>query len=280
MGVTGLAALMLCLLALPTSADEAKTIVVASTTSTVNSGLFDRILPIFWEKTGIEVKPLSVGTGQAIRIAKRGDADVLFVHDRASEETFLAEGYGVERYDVMYNDFVIVGPSVDPARVRGFTDVALALKRIAQAKAPFASRGDDSGTHKAELRLWQAAGVDPRPDSGTWYRETGSGQGTTLNVASGMNAYMLTDRGTWLAFKNRGELMLLVEGDPRLRNVYGLILVSPKRHPHVKFELAERFIDWLRSDEGLDAIDGFRVGGQPLFFADRSDSGEDATLSE
>ncbi len=265
MGVTGLAALMLCLLALPTSADEAKTIVVASTTSTVNSGLFDRILPIFREKTGIEVKPLSVGTGQAIRIAKRGDADVLFVHDRASEETFLAEGYGVERYDVMYNDFVIVGPSADPARVRGLTDVALALKRIAESKAPFASRGDDSGTHKAELRLWQAAGVDPRPDSGTWYRETGSGQGATLNIASGMNAYMLSDRGTWLAFKNRGELMLLVEGDPRLRNVYGLILVSPKRHPHVEAEAGQAFIDWLVSEEGQVAIGSLEVNGEPLF---------------
>ncbi len=264
MGVTGFIALMLCF-ALPAWGDDAKTIVVASTTSTENSGLFDHILPLFRAKTGIVVKPVAVGTGQAIRIAKHGDADVLFVHDRGSEEAFVAEGYGVERYDVMYNDFVIVGPSADPARVRGFSDVARALKRIAEAKAPFASRGDDSGTHKAELRLWLSAEVDPRPDSGTWYRETGSGQGTTLNVASGMNAYMLTDRGTWLAFENRGELTLLVEGDPRLRNAYGLILVSPKRHPHVETEAGQAFIDWLVSGEGQAAIASLEVNGEPLF---------------
>lgn len=265
MGVSGVVVLVLSLLAAPAGADDAKTIVVASTTSTVNSGLFDYILPLFHERTGIAVKALSAGTGQAIRIAKRGDADVLFVHDRESEEAFVAEGFGVERHEVMYNDFVIVGPSADPARVRGFSDVILALDRIARAKLPFTSRGDDSGTHKAELRLWKAAGVDPRPDSGSWYRETGSGQGATLNVAAGMNAYMLCDRGTWLAFKNRRELGLLVEGDARLRNVYGLVLVNPKRHPHVKAGAGQVFIDWLISEEGQSAIGSLELNGEPLF---------------
>ena len=190
---------------------------------------------------------------------------MLFVHDRASEEAFVTEGFGVARHEVMYNDFVIVGPAADPAGIRGVTDVAFALSRIAAAKAPFASRGDDSGTHKAELRLWAAAGVDPRPHSGAWYRETGSGQGATLNVASGMNAYMLSDRGTWLAFRNRGELELLVEGHPLLRNVYGLILVNAERHPHVKAEAGRAFIDWLLSTEGQQAIDSFRVDGKQLF---------------
>lgn len=265
MGVRLLAGVMLCLLAGNAGAEEGKTLIVASTTSTENSGLFDHILPRFRAKTGIVVKPVAVGTGQAIRLAKRGDADVLFVHDRASEDAFVAEGYGVERYDVMYNDFVIVGPSGDPAGVGDLDDVAEAMRRIAEAKAPFASRGDDSGTHKAELRLWREAGVDPRPDSGTWYRETGSGQGATLNVASGMNAYMLSDRGTWLAFKNRGDLLLLVEGDPRLRNVYGLIRVDPARHPHVKAVEGQAFIDWLISGEGQAAIGSLEVNGEALF---------------
>ena len=245
--------------------EEGTTIVVASTTSTENSGLFDHILPRFEAKTGIRVKAVAVGTGQAIRMARRGDADVLFVHDPVSEEEFVTEGFGVERHEVMYNDFVLVGPAEDPAGIRGVANVALALSRIAAAKAPFASRGDDSGTHKAELRLWAAAGVDPRPHSGAWYRETGSGQGATLNVASGMNAYMLSDRGTWLAFRNRGELELLVEGHPLLRNVYGVILVSAERHRHVKAEAGQAFIDWLLSTEGQQAIDEFRVNGERLF---------------
>ncbi|MEE2672524.1 MAG: substrate-binding domain-containing protein [Myxococcota bacterium] len=263
--MTGVVVLVLSLFVSIAGADAAKTIVVASTTSTVNSGLFDHILPIFRERTGIVVKPLAVGTGQAIRIARRGDADVLFVHDRQSEETFVAEGFGVERHEVMYNDFVIVGPSADPARVGGVSDVALALEQIARARAPFASRGDDSGTHKAELRLWKAAGVDPHPDSGTWYRETGSGQGATLNVAAGMSAYMLSDRGTWLNFKNRRDLRLLVEADARLRNVYGLVLVNPKRHPHVNAGAGQVFIDWLISEEGQSAIGSLEVNGEPLF---------------
>lgn len=247
------------------AASAAPPLVVASTTSTENSGLFDHILPLFHEKTGIAVKTVAVGTGQAIRLAKRGDADVLFVHDRASELAFVAEGYGVARHDVMYNDFVLLGPGSDPAGVRGLEDVAEALRRIAGTKAPFASRGDDSGTHKAELRLWAAAGVDPAPDSGSWYRETGSGQGATLNVASGMNAYALCDRGTWLVFKNRAELEILVEGDPRLRNQYGVILVDPKRHPHVNAAAGQAFIDWLLSAEGQAAIGSLEVNGEPLF---------------
>jgi len=247
-------------------AGDPTTIVIASTTSTENTGLLDDLLPRFAAKTGIQARVVAVGTGQALRLAERGDADVLLVHDRVSEEAFVAAGFGVARHEVMYNDFVIVGPRPDPAGVRGMTDVAAALRRIADAGAAFVSRGDDSGTHKAELRLWQSAGVDPAPHSGDWYRETGSGQGASLNVASGMNAYMLTDRGTWLAFRNRGELELLVEGDPRLRNVYGVILVNPERHPHVKAAAGQAFVDWMVSPEGQRAIGAFRVNGEPLFF--------------
>jgi len=240
-------------------------ITVASTTSTQNSGLFEFILPLFQDDTGIEVRVVAVGTGQALRLGERGDADVVFVHDKASEERFVADGYGVKRYPVMYNDFVIVGPKGDPAGVRGLHDAAAAMKRIASSKAPFASRGDDSGTHKAELRLWQAAGIDPTKDSGTWYRETGSGMGATLNTAVGMEAYALTDRGTWLSFQNRGDLEVLVEGDPRLFNQYGVMLVNPQRHPHVKKTDGQIFIDWLVSARGQEAIGSYRVGGQPLF---------------
>lgn len=246
-------------------ADEPETIVVVSTTSTQNSGLFEHILPLFTKKTGIAVHVVAVGTGQALRLARRGDADVVFVHDRASEEDFVADGFGVERFEVMYNDFVLVGPKDDPAGIRGGDDAAAALAQIAKARAPFVSRGDDSGTHKAELRLWKQAGVDPHPASGSWYRETGSGMGGTLNVASGMNAYTLTDRGTWLAFGNRGDLVVLVEGDPRLWNHYGVILVNPEKHPHVKVRAGQAFIDWLLSAEGQAAIGSLRVGGQPLF---------------
>ena len=244
---------------------SAESITVASTTSTENSGLFEWILPIFLEKTGIEVRPVAVGTGQALRMARRGDADLLFVHDRASEEKFVADGFGRVRLEVMYNDFVVVGPKQDPAGTRGLTDVQEALRSIAAARAPFTSRGDDSGTHKAELRLWKAAGLDPRPASGSWYRETGQGQGSTLNVASGMGAYMFVDRGTWISFKNRGDLVLLVEGDPLLRNQYGVIVVDPEKHPHVKARAAQAFADWLVSPEGQKAIGDFRVDGKPLF---------------
>ena len=243
-----------------------KFITVASTTSTENSGLFDYLLPIFQEKTGIEVRVVAVGTGQAIELARNGDADVLFVHHKPSEEKFVAEGFGVERHEVMYNDFVIVGPSSDPAGIKGDKDVVDAIGKIAAAEVPFASRGDDSGTHKAELALWQEAGVDVAGASGTWYRETGSGMGPTLNTAAGMDAYALTDRGTWLSFDNRQNLEILVEGDPRLFNQYGIILVNPEKHPHVKAALGQIFIDWVLSDQGQDAIGAFRINGQQAFF--------------
>jgi tungstate transport system substrate-binding protein len=243
-----------------------KFITVASTTSTENSGLFGYLLPLFQEKTGIEVRVVAVGTGQAIELARNGDADVLFVHHKPSEEKFVADGLGVERHEVMYNDFVIVGPASDPAGIKGDKDVVDAMGKIAAAQAPFASRGDDSGTHKAELALWQEAGVDVAGASGTWYRETGSGMGPTLNTAASMDAYALTDRGTWLAFDNRQNLEILVEGDPRLFNQYGIILVNPEKHPHVKAELGQAFIDWVLSDEGQEAIGAFKINGQQAFF--------------
>jgi len=249
-------------------AGDAPYITVASTTSTENSGLFGFLLPAFTEQTGIEVRVVAVGTGQALRIAMNGDADVLFVHHRASEEQFVAEGYGVKRYPVMHNDFVIVGPAADPAGVRGMTDAAAALASIAKDGQPFASRGDDSGTHKKEMSLWSAAGVDPTGDSGSWYRETGSGMGATLNTASGMDAYALTDRATWIKFGNKGNLELLVEGDPRLFNPYGVILVNPDRFPHVKAKEGQQFIDWLISEQGQNRIAAYRIDGQPAFFPD------------
>jgi len=249
----------------PAAGAAERFITVASTTSTKNSGLFDYILPLFEKKTGIQVRVVAVGTGQAIRLARNGDADVLLVHHRPSEEAFVAEGFGVKRFDVMYNDFVIAGPKSDPARIAGMTDAAAALKKIAGARAPFVSRGDDSGTHKKELALWRAAGVDAARASGTWYRETGSGMGATLNTASAMQGYALADRGTWLSFKNRAGLRVLVEGDTRLFNPYGVILVNPKKFPHVKADLGQAFIDWLISPEGQAAIGTFRVNGQVLF---------------
>lgn len=249
------------LVALPAAAQE-RFITVASTTSTEQSGLFGHILPLFTANTGIAVRVVALGTGQALDVGRRGDADVVFVHDAAAEERFVAEGYGVQRLEVMYNDFVIVGPRSDPAGAKG-NDVVAALRRIAAAQAPFASRGDRSGTHAAELRSWRAAGVTP---AGAWYRETGSGMGPTLNVASGMNAYALTDRGTWLNFRNRGELAILVEGDRRLFNQYGVILVNPARHRHVKAADGQAFIDWLVSPEGQAAIASYRINGEPLFF--------------
>lgn len=241
-------------------------ILVQSTTSTQNSGLFDHILPLFTEATGIEVRVVAVGTGQAIQNAANGDGDVLFVHARPAEEKFVADGDGVERFDVMYNDFVVVGPPADPAGIAGSSDAVEAFARIAEAKAPFASRGDDSGTHKAERALWSETGVDVAAASGDWYRETGSGMGATLNTGTAMGAYVLTDRATWIAFENKGDFEIAVEGDPRLFNQYGIILVNPEKHPNVKADLGQQFIDWVLSEEGQAAIAGFEIGGQQLFF--------------
>jgi tungstate transport system substrate-binding protein len=249
----------------PAQAASERFMVLASTTSTENSGLFAAVLPLFERRTGIQVRVVAVGTGQALRLAQRGDADVLLVHDTAAEERFVADGWGVERFDVMVNDFAMVGPRSDPAGIAGWTDAAKALAEIAASRSPFASRGDDSGTHKAELRLWKAANIDPTSASGTWYRETGSGMGATLNIAAGMEAYTLVDRGSWLSFANRRGLRLLVEGDQRLRNPYGVILVNPERHPHVRAEAGQAFIQWILSEEAQDAIGAFRVNGEPLF---------------
>lgn len=249
----------------PAQAEE-RFITVASTTSTQNSGLFDYLLPLFQKKTGIEVRVVAVGTGQAIQLAERGDADVLLVHHKPSEEKFVQDGHGIKRSEVMYNDFVIVGPKADPAGIRGQHDPVAALQKIAAAKAPFASRGDDSGTHKLELELWQAANVDSKAASGQWYRETGSGMGATLNTASGLDAYTLTDRATWISFKNKGTLEVLVQDNPRLFNQYGVILVNPAKHPTVKAKDGQAFIDWLLSAEGQKAIASFKVDNQQLFF--------------
>ncbi|OMH33851.1 substrate-binding domain-containing protein [Motiliproteus sp. MSK22-1] len=241
-------------------------ITLASTTSTQNSGLFDHILPRFMAESGIEVRVVAVGTGQAIRIARNGDADVLLVHHRPSEEKFVEARYGIDRKDVMYNDFVIVGPIADPAGIRGMSDAALALSKIVSASAVFVSRGDDSGTHKKELGLWVAADIEPTVNSGERYRETGSGMGATLNTASAMSAYTLVDRGTWLSFRNKRDLAVMVEGDARLFNPYGVILVNPALHSHIKAEAGRRFIDWLTSTTGQDAIASFRIGDKPLFY--------------
>jgi tungstate transport system substrate-binding protein len=240
-------------------------ITVASTTSTEQSGLFRHLLPIFRSATGIEVRVVALGTGQALDVGRRGDADVVFVHDAPAEERFVAEGFGVKRIEVMYNDFVIVGPRADPARAAG-RDVLAALAAIAATQPAFASRADRSGTHAAELRYWAAAGVDLGRVKSAWYRETGSGMGPTLNVASALGAYALTDRATWLSFRNRGDLTILVEGDRRLFNQYGVMLVNPARHPHVKVDAANRFIEWLIGPAGQDAIAAYRIGGEPLFF--------------
>ncbi len=242
---------------------EERFITVASTTSTENSGLFDTLLPQFQEASGIEVRVVAVGTGKAIKMAESGDADVLFVHHKPSEEKFVADGFGVERFDVMYNDFIIVGPGADPAGVRG-AGVNEALQKIAENGSVFASRGDDSGTHKKERSLWSAAGVEP---GGEWYRETGSGMGATLNVASGVGGYALTDRATWLKFANKGDMAIVVEGDPVLFNQYGVILVNPAKHAHVKVDDGQAFVDWLVSDAGQQAIDAYRLEGQQAFFA-------------
>ena len=258
------ATLALALSGAAQAADEF--IVVQSTTSTANSGLLDAILPQFTGKTGIEVRVVAVGTGQAIKNAENGDGDVLLVHAKPAEEKFVADGWGVQRFDVMYNDFVVVGPTADPAGVKGGTDVVAAFQAIAAAEAPFASRGDDSGTHKAELKFWKEAGVDVKAASGGWYRETGSGMGATLNAAQGMGAYALTDRGTWISFGNKDGMEIAVEGDERLFNQYGVILVNPQKHPSVKAEAGQAFIDWLIGPEGQAAIAGFKLDGQELFF--------------
>lgn len=243
-------------------------IVVQSTTSTQNSGLFEHILPMFEAETGIDVRVVAVGTGQAIRNAMNGDGDVLFVHDRVAEDKFVAEGHGIARFDMMHNDFVLVGPKTDPACVAGMRDVVAALRRIAEAQVPFVSRGDDSGTNKAELRLWTEAGIDARAASGSWYRETGAGMGATLNTGIAMGAYVLTDRATWIAFGNKGGHAIRVEGDARLSNRYGIILVNPDKHPNVKARAGQTFIDWVLSDEGQAAIASYKVDGQQLFFPD------------
>jgi tungstate transport system substrate-binding protein len=256
----------------PAQAEE-RFITVASTTSTQNSGLFDKIVPSFAAASGIEVRVVAVGTGQAIRLAERGDADVLLVHHQPSEEKFVADGFGVRRFDVMYNDFVIVGPAADPAGIRGLKDAPAALARIAGAGQPFASRADDSGTHKLELALWQKAGVDVKAASGTWYRETGSGMGATLNTASALEAYAITDRGTWLSFNNKGTLANMVEGDKALFNQYGVILVNPARHAHVKAKDGQAFVDWLISASGQAAINAYTINGEPLFFANAGKHG-------
>ena len=249
-----------------------RSIVMASTTSTEDSGLFGYLLPIFKAKTNIEVKVIAQGTGQALDTARRGDADVVFVHAKPQEEKFLAEGFGVKRYDVMYNDFVLIGPKSDPAGVKG-RDIDTALKAIQAKAAPFVSRGDRSGTHSAELALWKQAGVDIAAAKGPWYREIGQGMGAALNTAGAMNAYVLSDRGTWISFKNRGDLEIVVEGDKRLFNQYGVMLVNPEKYPSVKKELGQAFVDWLISAEGQAAIAGYRIDGQQLFFPDAEKKG-------
>lgn len=241
-----------------------KFIILQSTTSTQNSGLLNYILPIFTKKTGIDVRVVAVGTGQALKNAQNGDGDVLMVHAKAAEEKFVAEGYGVERHELMYNDFVIIGPNSDPAKIAGSNDASASLKKIAETASNFASRGDDSGTHKKELALWKVAGIDVKSANG-WYRETGSGMGSTLNIAAGMNAYVMSDRATWISFKNKADLKILVEGDKSLFNQYSVILVNPEKHKNVKVELAQQFISWVLGPEGQAAIKSFKVNGEQLF---------------
>ena len=255
------------LVALATSSRaQDKFIVVASTTSTQDSGLFDRILPMFKARTGIDVRVVAQGTGQALDTGRRGDADVLFVHAKSQEEKFVADGFGVRRFDVMYNDFLLIGPKNDPAGVKGSTDVLAALKLVQDKSAPFVSRGDKSGTHAAELALWKLASLDPAGSKPAWYREIGQGMGAALNTAAAMGAYVLSDRGTWISFKNKDALQIAVEGDKRLFNQYGIMLVNPEKHPSVKKELGQAFSDWILSAEGQNAIKDFRIEGQQLFF--------------
>ena len=254
------------------AAGQSPFITVASTTSTEQSGLFGYLLPRFTAKTGIGVRVLTLGTGQALDVGRRGDADVVFVHDKPAEEAFVADGYAVRRYQVMYNDFVLIGPKGDPAKIGGGKDILHAMRKMAAAKVPFISRGDRSGTHAAELRYWKEADVDLAAMKGAWYREIGQGMGAALNMASAANAYVLSDRGTWLAFKNRGELAILVEGDRRLFNQYDVMLVNHAKHPNVKVAQGQRFIDWLISPEGQTTIAEYQIGGEQLFFPNAGDS--------
>jgi tungstate transport system substrate-binding protein len=260
------AALAALLLLCGPAAAQPQAITLASTTSTEQSGLFGHLLPIFTRESGIAVRVVALGTGQALDVARRGDADAVLVHDREAEERFVAGGFGGPRRAVMYNDFVVIGPAADPAGVAGLRDAAEALRRIAAARAPFISRGDRSGTHAAELRLWGLAGLDPAVGRGQWYREVGQGMGPALNTAAAQDAYILADRGTWLSFRNRQGLRIAVEGDERLANQYGVIPVSAQRHPHVKAAAAQRFVDWLVSPAGQAAIAGYRINGEQLFF--------------
>jgi len=269
--VGGIAAAALAMAAVQLASAQ-EVITMASTTSTEQSGLFKHLLPEVKQATNVEVRVVAVGTGQALDMARRGDADIVLVHDQPAEEKFVAEGFGVKRFPVMYNDFIIVGPQSDPAKAKG-SDVVAALRKISEAQAPFASRADNSGTHAAELRYWKAAGIEPK---GAWYRETGSGMGPTLNTAAGMNAYALADRGTWLAFKNRAELVILVEGDVKLFNQYGVMIVNPARHPHVKKDAAQKVLDYLVSPAGQEAIAGYKIEGEQLFFPNAAGSASKA----
>jgi tungstate transport system substrate-binding protein len=264
-------ATVLALAAFAAHAQE-RFITVASTTSTEQSGLFGHLLPLFEQQTGVKVHVVALGTGQALDVARRGDADVVFVHARAAEEKFLAEGHGVKRFPVMYNDFVLIGPKSDPAGIGGGKDITVALKKLEAAHAPFVSRGDKSGTHMAELDLWKSAGIDIDKSKGPWYRDTGQGMGPALNTAASMGAYILADRGTWLAFKNRGDLAILVEGDKRLFNQYGVILVNPEKHPNVKKNLGQQFVDWVISPAGQKAIANYKIQGEQLFYPNASDA--------
>src|SRR2546425_2292269 len=265
-----LGAFLLCI-GLGAQAQE-RFITVASTTSTEQSGLFGYLLPIYEKQTGVKVRVVALGTGQALDVGRRGDADVVFVHARAAEEKFLAEGQGVKRFPVMYNDFILIGPKADPAKIGGGKDILGALKKVQAAEAPFVSRGDRSGTHMAELGLWKASGIDLDKVKGPWYRDTGQGMGPALNTAASMGAYILADRGTWLAFKNRGELTILVEGDKRLFNQYGVMLVNPDKHPNVKKELGQQFIDWLVSPSGQKTIADYKINGEQLFYPNAADA--------
>ena len=263
-------AFLLCFAA--TTQAQQKFITVASTTSTEQSGLFGYLLPIYEKETGVQVRVVAVGTGQALDIGRRGDADVVFVHAKSAEEKFLAEGQSVKRYPVMYNDFVLIGPKSDPAKIGGTKDITAAMRKIEESKAPFVSRGDRSGTHMAELALWKDSGIDIDKSKGPWYRDTGQGMGPALNSAASMNAYILADRGTWLSFKNRGDLVILVEGDKRLFNQYGVMLVNPEKHPNVKKDLGQQFIDWLISPAGQKAIADYKINGEQLFYPNAGDA--------
>lgn len=267
------ASLAVAMLGAPAAIAQDKSIIVASTTSTQDSGLFGFLLPKFKEKTGITVKVVAQGTGKALDTARRGDADVVFVHAKAQEEKFLAEGFGVKRYPVMYNDFVLIGPKSDPAGIKGMKDVGKALVAIKDKGKDFISRGDRSGTHSAELKLWKASGVDIEKDKGPWYKAIGQGMGAALNTAKASNAYVLSDRATWIHFKNKGDLEIVVEGDKRMFNQYGVMLVNPEKHPNVKKDLGQQFIDWLISPDGQKTISDYKIDGQQLFYPNANDAG-------